>query len=157
MKKNTIEIKFGDSITLTKTVSELCEMAFKDPLSGLYNRNMLEELRPKFDKECWFVTIIDIDGLKCVNDKYGHEAGDMTIAKIAFLLRRLSNYVFRLGGDEFLMMSSTYTYKDVNAIGGISHGVIWKKAEESLSQAMKTADEKMYEMKNQKKREGGKM
>ncbi len=86
-------------------------LASKDPLTGLYNRQFLNEL---LEKE-WMraqrhghpLTIImaDIDNFKNINDNYGHQAGDEALKKIAELLSqclRKNDYLARYGGEEFL-------------------------------------------------------
>ncbi len=88
-------------------------MAHNDSLTGLYNRffllEALEEERNKFEKyEIPFIVIIgDANGLKMVNDKHGHEAGDQLLKKIAFCLRTVSrdtDIIARQGGDEFCVL-----------------------------------------------------
>lgn len=72
-----------------------------DPLSGLYNRNILNYIR-----ECSCLVICDIDNFKLINDRYGHINGDMVIKEVANILRnnfRIKDYVCRYGGDEFLI------------------------------------------------------
>jgi len=88
-------------------------LAGKDPLTGLFNRQFLNEL---LEKE-WMraqrhghpLTIImaDIDNFKNINDKYGHQAGDEALKKISELLSqclRNNDYLARYGGEEFLFV-----------------------------------------------------
>ena len=81
--KNLIE----SVISKDKSKEELCYLAFVDSLTKTYNRNMLEEFRKEFDSMDIFVTIIDIDNLKMINDTKGHEEGDIYLLEA--LLRRL--------------------------------------------------------------------
>ncbi|MBN1433868.1 diguanylate cyclase, partial [Candidatus Fermentibacterales bacterium] len=81
----------------------------KDALTGLPQRRLLEELRPRFssrdDGSIWTVMMVDIDHFKLINDIYGHLSGDQVLRRIGQLLRdsmRLEDYVVRFGGDEFL-------------------------------------------------------
>ena len=60
--------------------------------------------------------MIDVDFFKKFNDIYGHQAGDMTLQKIAMVLKnsinRPNDYVFRLGGEEFGILYSAKTQED---------------------------------------------
>ena len=72
-----------------------------DPLTGLYNRRILERIR-----NCDIALMCDIDNFKEINDTYGHDVGDYVIKNIGNILRentRINDYVCRLGGDEFFI------------------------------------------------------
>jgi len=96
-----------------KTEAELRFLADHDSLTGLLNRR---SFRTKLDRYVSFsaryggqgaVMIIDIDGLKEVNDKLGHQPGDNLIRKVADILRervRTTDIVARLSGDEFAVL-----------------------------------------------------
>lgn len=84
---------------------QLYQLAFRDKLTGAYNRNALEEVRAEYDHKVIWVSIVDIDNLKQINDRHGHAAGDIIIAKVAKQLIEFSPDTIRLGGDEFLMLS----------------------------------------------------
>lgn len=94
-------------------VKLLEERADTDSLTGLYNRrylkNAMEQEKINFEKYKidYSVAVIDINGLKNVNDKYGHEAGDKMIIAVAQSLKnstRESDIVARTGGDEFVVL-----------------------------------------------------
>jgi diguanylate cyclase (GGDEF)-like protein len=102
-----------------KTESELRFLADHDSLTGLLNRR---RFRSELDQYVSFtaryggrgaVMVIDIDGLKEVNDKLGHQAGDRLIRRVADVLRervRATDLVARLSGDEFsVLMPQTDT------------------------------------------------
>jgi diguanylate cyclase (GGDEF)-like protein/PAS domain S-box-containing protein len=81
-----------------------------DSMTGLYNRWYMEELLVRYDQEreenC-AVIMGDLNGLKLVNDAFGHFEGDRFIRKIAGILRVCSgqkDVVSRWGGDEFLIL-----------------------------------------------------
>jgi len=82
-------------------------ISFHDPLTGLYNRYYFEEeFRRLENSRCLPVALIiaDLDGLKYVNDTFGHQVGDEYIKVCAKILKssvRKSDVVARLGGDEF--------------------------------------------------------
>ncbi len=96
-----------------KTEAELRYLADHDSLTGLLNRR---SFRTKLDRYVSFsaryggqgaVMIIDIDGLKGVNDRLGHQSGDNLIRRVAEILRervRGTDLVARLSGDEFAVL-----------------------------------------------------
>lgn len=96
-----------------KTESELRFLADHDSLTGLLNRR---RFRAELDQYVSFsaryggrgaVMVIDIDGLKGVNDRFGHQAGDRLIRRVADVLRervRATDLVARLSGDEFAVL-----------------------------------------------------
>jgi diguanylate cyclase (GGDEF)-like protein len=87
------------------------DMAYKDGLSGVKNRNAFEEyiceIEKDSDREIVCISV-DINNLKKVNDEMGHHAGDELIKKMGHLLEdvfKSEAQVFRIGGDEFIIMS----------------------------------------------------
>ena len=87
----------------------LSEIAYKDALTGLYNRAKCLQIFKVLDKnytDYAFVSI-DMNGLKLVNDNYGHSAGDKFIMAFAEVLKEAFagiGSVIRVGGDEFLVI-----------------------------------------------------
>ncbi|GEM_PF-4270309 len=91
----------------------LRQQAIRDPLTGLHNRRFLAEVFPptaslarRQGQTLWLLAA-DLDGLKRINDDLGHHAGDEALVNTARLLRqtvRASDHVFRMGGDEFLVV-----------------------------------------------------
>ena len=139
---------------LLQTYEELYQLAYHDPLTGCYNRNMLEKLRAKFDPKRCTVAIVNIDNFKKYNTDYGHIGGDKRLKEIAGLLKAKYENVFRIGGDEFMVITDAIefiTVRDIlNNIGGISAGVYNKHTSEDLSSAMHKADLLMYTVKTKK-------
>jgi diguanylate cyclase (GGDEF)-like protein len=99
-------------------MAHLEKMASTDGLTGIYNRAFLDQELHKVIKfaqrlrSMWFsLMIIDVNGLKQVNDTYGHGVGDEVIVKVAGMLKsvcRETDIVSRIGGDEFaVLMPST--------------------------------------------------
>jgi diguanylate cyclase (GGDEF)-like protein len=92
--------------------SSAMQLAFTDPLTGLYNRRYAEDLLKRLVSEAargrsFSVLVIDLDGLKRLNDTLGHAAGDRVLARVGELLRlhlRGSDVPIRQGGDEFLAL-----------------------------------------------------
>ena len=86
----------------------------RDPLTGLFNRRFYNEiierelLRTKRDKTNITFIMLDIDYFKLYNDTYGHKMGDEALKKVALtlksILNRGSDYIFRMGGEEFSIL-----------------------------------------------------
>jgi diguanylate cyclase (GGDEF)-like protein len=98
---------------LTAVHQKLEQQAVTDTLTGLYNRRYLYELYPKLWGEALrqgnrlALIIVDLDHFKPVNDRHGHLVGDKVLVNVAAVLRehcRRSDFVFRLGGEEFLVL-----------------------------------------------------
>lgn len=93
-------------------VAQLTEQATCDPLTGLLNRRGIlaaldDALRGVGRAAPLAVLLVDLNGFKQINDRYGHAAGDRTLADLADLLARSvrgGDLVGRLGGDEFLLV-----------------------------------------------------
>jgi diguanylate cyclase (GGDEF)-like protein len=81
-----------------------------DPLTGLQSRNAYSKMLKKLDRTGMpfdlVVIMIDVNGLKQVNDTMGHEAGDELICGAADCIRRVLGNAYRIGGDEFVYMGS---------------------------------------------------
>ncbi|MGB7623037.1 MAG: diguanylate cyclase [Terriglobia bacterium] len=98
---------------LEEVNKKIFEMARRDPLTGLFNRRVLDdELMRNAERsirECHPLTalILDLDYFKSVNDSFGHRVGDAILISIAeFLVRNVRPYdvVARFGGDEFVIL-----------------------------------------------------
>ena len=96
---------------------ELYLMARTDSLSGLSNRNSLNEylerliLTSKRNKEEFAFLYLDIDHFKSINDSLGHNIGDELLQNISKLLKRIlrpSDFIARIGGDEFVILIQEY-------------------------------------------------
>ena len=92
---------------------ELLQAAITDPLTGCHNRRFLEQVmdrelqRHKRFQLPLSLLFIDVDKFKQINDTLGHEAGDRVLQYVARFLKRYireADYVFRWGGDEFLVL-----------------------------------------------------
>ncbi len=110
---------------ISKAQTELEVLAITDTLTHLYNRRHLLEVFPKLqaqaqrDKAPLAAIIIDIDHFKNINDEHGHLAGDQCLVEFSALLRshsRTNDYLFRLGGEEFLILTLGETTKGVHAV-----------------------------------------
>lgn len=85
-------------------------LSYHDQLTGLYNRRFYEEELKRLDtKRNLPITIVmgDVNGLKLINDSFGHTVGDELLEKVAQVIQngcRADDIVARLGGDEFVMI-----------------------------------------------------
>lgn len=93
----------------TKREMELAYSSERDPLTGLYNRRNIAQKVEKALKEEGSLSclmMMDLDGFKKINDRYGHQEGDAVLKKIAAILSkafRADDLVARFGGDEFVV------------------------------------------------------
>ncbi len=109
---NSVSTAIGGFINLQyqETLrSKMDEMYFHDPLTGLYNRIGFQRIYGEFVRQKKYfnekITVImsDLDGLKYINDNYGHAEGDVAIEQVAKALKNAilgKNLSVRFGGDE---------------------------------------------------------
>ncbi len=99
---------------LGRQADRLSELSETDPLTGLRNRRRFQErLEEEFERAKRYgiplsLLLIDVDGLKGVNDRYGHRAGDAALHKAAGAIResaRMTDIGARWGGDEFVLLA----------------------------------------------------
>ena len=150
---------------------ELLYLSYHDHLTGLHNRRFFEEELAKHDTEDNLplsVIMCDVNGLKLVNDSFGHEAGDLLLIHAARILEkvcRTNDLIARIGGDEFVIAlpktSSEETARIVNHLQelsgketvsniklSISTGTDTKiSAGESISEVVVKAENHMYRKK----------
>jgi len=97
-----------------RQVNELESLANTDPLTGLYNRRQLQDALNqslavyKRYETPFALLILDVDGLKRVNDSKGHKAGDRVLVQVASAMRRTlrtTDTPARIGGDEFCVLA----------------------------------------------------
>ena len=101
---------------------KLKEEKERDSLTGLYNKGKFMEMKQTLfsRQETIAVFNLDVNDLKTVNDRYGHEAGDRLIRKAAESLKRIEarNIIpFRVGGDEFIVIAIHVSREDAEKIG----------------------------------------
>jgi diguanylate cyclase (GGDEF)-like protein len=118
---------------LQRTIGSLKAQATRDPLTGLYNRRMLDGLLPRLVERCTrdrlplAVVAIDVDWFKQLNDTLGHAAGDELLRNIGGLIRsgiREQDAAFRLGGDEFLILLPESTRLSAEGLAGRLVGLV---------------------------------
>ena len=101
------------TVALVSAWNRAHELSMRDPLTGLYNRRYLDETidrelpRARRLNQSVGVIVLDIDHFKLLNDTYGHDAGDVVLAKTGELLRaasRKGDIACRVGGEEFAIV-----------------------------------------------------
>ncbi|SNB46776.1 PAS domain S-box protein [Geobacter sp. DSM 9736] len=153
-----------------ETEEKLRYMSTHDPLTGFYNRAYFEEEITRLQRSRLFpisVVMADVDGLKMTNDTGGHAAGDRLLQQAATVLSsvfRAEDMVARIGGDEFVVLlpeadeaavaKAVQRVRDVlrtssPVLGGInlslSLGTATARESGGLLEALRLADERMYE------------
>ncbi len=112
--------------------ANIAELALHDPLTGLANRRLFNELleadlgRKQRSGQPLAIAFLDLDGLKEVNDSYGHDAGDLVLCETARRLLstvRGADFVARLGGDEFVIVFEPNDPNSINLIRRIDRAL----------------------------------
>ena len=105
-----VVLVFRDVTEIKEREARIAYLSFRDTLTGLYNRAFFEEEYKRLDHKSHYpLTVImgDLDGLKLINDAFGHQAGDEALSKMADIMRsccRDMGVVSRWGGDEFVIL-----------------------------------------------------
>ncbi len=162
-------IAFRDITEQRNIQREIEDLSFKDHLTGLYNRRYLEDSLIRLDTKRRLpltIMMLDINGLKEVNDNFGHQAGDDLIKAAAETIVescRVDDLVARVGGDEFMILLPNTKSEDAEKIKqriislakekyiysnqlSIAIGYCVKKNDsQDIRMIQKCADRKMYE------------
>lgn len=160
---SSLQFFITNSLTKKKEQEYLFHLSYRDMLTGLYNRNRYMEAIRAYQKGHRIkvgVAFIDVNGLKKVNDRYGHEAGDVLIRRTAACIQSLfPEQSFRIGGDEFVIMQHTVEKQNFedsiqklrlkiqNKQVSVSIGSLWEEQPDDLEDMLKQADALMYEEK----------
>ena len=159
--------------------AEVQRLAITDPLTGLFNRRKLDEVLTieverahRYNRPLSLI-MLDLDGMKALNDKYGHPAGDEALKIVADKIRKQIRTVdipTRYGGDEFVVLLPEADLEAARSVAkricakitstsfqgeylSVSAGVAqWSADFPKARQFLKIADQAMY----QAKRAGGK-
>jgi len=108
-------------INLVDNIKQIEEQIYIDELTQLNNRKAynkkLGELLVTFKryKSIFSIMMYDIDDFKMVNDRYGHDIGDELLYKMSKLIKssiRESDYIFRIGGEEFIILFAEMPLKE---------------------------------------------
>ena len=152
-------------------------LSFHDALTDLYNRAYFEEELKRYNFPRYYplsVMMVDINGLKVINDTLGHYEGDKLLQHFASLLNSISrkgDVITRLGGDEFAILLPSTTSQEAHRIcerirkiceedsikpiclrPSIALGDATQKGEYQNTEALlKEADKRMYQDKNKNK------
>lgn len=166
----------GELVRRSREEEELRDAAYRDNLTGCYNRQYTQKaISDMTEKEVSFVLCFaDLDGLKPVNDQYGHNAGDYYILTVARSLdeacRKKRDILIRYGGDEFLLLMPGITVETVTRrlervneqlkqlsqtkqlpfAMSLSFGVVHSGQEKDSVSLIREADGRMYENKKSK-------
>ncbi len=151
---------------------EISNMAYKDELTGLFNRRYFTESLEELEngQTEFTLCVVDIDNLKGVNDSLGHLSGDEYICTVAELLKkslRSTDIVCRMGGDEFAIiflsckpgivyqkmekMNASLAKRSTRYPMSVSFGAVHVNAAFDAEKILNTADSLMYEQKKSKK------
>jgi len=109
-KKNQFAVLVTDISERAAKEEKILYLSYHDHLTGLYNRRFYEEELKRLDTERNLpLTLIlgDVNGLKLVNDSFGHVLGDQLLKRTAEVIKkscRADDIVARLGGDEFVII-----------------------------------------------------
>lgn len=165
-----------DHSDLSTAHRALKQQSLTDHLTGSFNRQALHEHNRKTDIDKGAsVVVCDLDDLKTINDKYGHDEGDRLLKHFVTEVEkqlRVSDSIYRWGGDEFVVVLSESTRDDANnkmehlvtqmnpiilADGsvyniGFSFGISYSRQSDNIDSAITTADRRMYAHKESRKR-----
>lgn len=169
-------------ICLDYAVRKLDKLYTVDTLSGIYNRNGFVRGTSNLFNYCIkrsrsvMLMFIDMDGLKLINDNYGHSEGDAAIKGIASVIRESctnGEIYCRFGGDEFIIFAADYTKKDAQRLkerieinidkanklsdkeytlsASMGYYITYPGQDDEIFQLVTAADNVMYETKKKKK------
>lgn len=166
----------GSKKTIFVTQQKLQKMAVTDPLTGVFNRNKMNQIVPKeiaranrYNKT-FGLLMIDVDYFKRVNDSFGHDVGDQVIIKISSLLAksiRDNDILVRWGGEEFIVIAlevdeinlasfsdklrKTIALENFNTVDKVtvSIGATLLQHDDTQSAMLKRADKALYQAKDQ--------
>jgi diguanylate cyclase (GGDEF)-like protein/PAS domain S-box-containing protein len=152
----------GNAVDVTAQVREareLQEQSVRDALTGSYNRRQLELFEAAHRAQGWGVVNIDLDHFKQVNDRQGHDRGDLVLIEFCRFLERHAAFgdaVVRMGGDEFALLLAGNDEARLEAVVtrlreavdsapcAFSLGSALRDGGESLSVTLSRADGRMY-------------
>ncbi len=156
----------ASAISNNLLMDRLKVLSSKDILTGVMNRNEMNNYVDKIssDKKASSTSVgvifADLNGLKRVNDQYGHTAGDTLLKNAAKALEEVfdTDEIYRAGGDEFTIIITGITEEElgkrVEAIREVSQkyehvcfaiGQCYEASKSNVRQALRIADERMYE------------
>ena len=165
-----------DITHLKKAEEKIRYLSYHDQLTGLYNRHFFEAEIERLDTwRNWPLTVmmVDANGLKLINDAFGHHAGDELLVKMAQVLKksvRSDDIISRIGGDEYVLLLPKTSEEEAEkmieriqanaapmTVRGLplsfSYGFYTKATENlTMEDALKLAETKMYNQKNERRK-----
>ena len=160
---SSIQYFITNSMDRKERQQQLENLSYRDMLTGLYNRNkyimVLDSYTGKILRNIG-AAYIDLNGLKRINDMYGHEAGDREICQAGSAIAAVfPENSFRVGGDEFVIleteiseeefrrkMDELHTVMESRQVS-VSNGILWRAEEHDIVDMLKQADNIMYDAK----------
>ena len=161
-----------------RKADEMKSLADKDALTGIYNKRAYFETEERLNKEIregnarFAISMIDLNDLKVTNDTLGHEKGDELIIGLSNIIKETfkSSNTYRIGGDEFVVISENGDLKDITSLekkfahaivnsmkakdidgmgvsAAIGVAIFDPKTDNNVEDTFKRADKKMYENK----------
>ena len=161
-------------LRLTRSLRNLRDISLTDDLTGAYNRrHAIFSLREMFARSKRYGTqfsliYFDLNGLKRINDEHGHMAGDLLLRSVVSVCEKLlreSDMLFRMGGDEFMVLCPDTDLKGtvvcaermqeavkgltiVNQTVGFAYGIACSSEDyKDMDEMLQSADSSMYECK----------
>ena len=159
-------------------VSKIQSQVSTDALTGINNRSALTKYIGEYTEfNCTYVLMIDVDKFKLINDNFGHVEGDRALVLLAQALKRGTemsdnrSFLARYGGDEFIIITSNENEFDIDkyvenlhkAVSEtksktkvyeikVSIGYCQVHENDSILSVIENADERMYKIKAEKKK-----
>lgn len=150
----------------------LSDLALIDPLTHVYNRNVLKNVEQIIDRGCITIAMLDIDDFKKINDAHGHVSGDEVLIALGHLLNqnlRSEDLSIRFGGEEFLLIMHSKRIDAIKRVNDIrekfsnikydwydgqvtfSAGLVENEGPLDLETSIAAADNNLYQAKSQGK------
>ena len=169
-----VSSQVATAIERKRTEERIKHLSFHDSLTDLYSRAYFEEELKRLNNSRYYplsIISLDVNGLKVINDTFGHDQGDKLLQHLASLLTSISrkgDVVARLGGDEFAILLPSTTaeqvhdfherikktceednIKPIHLRPSIALGCVTQKGEyQNTETLLKEVDKRMYQDKN---------